>query len=141
MAKKKTEQEFDDQESIDYENVEPEAVEFEIPEDWQPISGEATELVTETITLPDERVSFALPYGVLVALIDQDHDEADTLQADQLGLINSIETIYSPAGLTELGKLVLDGFDQTAVRHKMLAAWRAAQNAAIDSDKTGFKRA
>jgi hypothetical protein len=72
------------------------------------------------------RVSLALPRGVLVALLDPSHSLADTEGAVRLGLLGAGGT------LSPMGQLVRGGFDETAVRHKMLAAWREAHNREVD---------
>jgi hypothetical protein len=156
MAKKRVEQENDEpieEQPVDYENVEPEAVDAPWDDPEPTVVDETTETVITkpggeavALTPPDERqyrVSFALPYGVLVALLDWHHSEADVERAYKLGLLeqNYEEHAADLTKLTELGALVLSGFDQTAVRHKMIAADRAANNAAVDADKTGFERA
>ena len=91
------------------------------------------------------RVSFLLPRRVLFALVDPSHSEADVVGATERGLmyLTGYEG-YSPydatAHLTGVGQLVLNGCDVIAIRHSMLAGYRAAQNKAVDNDKTGFKR-
>lgn len=84
---------------------------------------------------PDERryaVSFSLPYGVLVALLDPDHVDADVAGAKHFGL-------YDPSmvsvALTPIGQIVARSFDAIAVGHKMSAAFRAAHNAGLDRRK------
>lgn len=84
---------------------------------------------------PDEglyRVSFALPLGVLVAVLDATHELADTEGAVRLGLLGS------GGSLSTIGKLVAGGFDRTAVGHKMAAAWRIRHNGETDR-KNGLK--
>lgn len=145
MAKKRIVDETpEENEPVEYDNVEPEAVEDTYTFDAPPADGLAIvgnfdpgELVTKpggeavALTPEDERqyrVTFSVPYGVLVALLDVTHDDADWGRAIELGLIDN-------GVITKIGALVLGGFDKTAVGHKMAAAWRAAQNAKIDSDK------
>lgn len=96
----------------------------------------------DTTILNDERtyrVSFPLPYGVLVALIDAEHVDADLDSAIKYNLFKW-DNYDSKNKITDIGQLVLDGINQTAIRHKMLAGWRAQHNAEVDSDKTGFKK-
>src|SRR5712671_4021425 len=107
MAKKRIEQENDqndgpitdlpdDEQPIGYENVEPEAVEeeqaaaLEMPFTGGDYGEQGPIQLDIAAVQPDERtyrVSFALPYGVLVALIDPSHPEADVERAAELGLL------------------------------------------------------
>lgn len=142
MAKKRVEQPVDDeQEPVEYDDVEPEAVETDMSNTyWSDVAvlrseieqkpgGAAVSLDTPNDE-PTYRVSFALPYGVLVALLDSEHVDADVDRAIKYHLI------YGSEGeLTQMGKLVLAGFDQTAVRHKMLAAWREQHNRGVGGVK------
>ena len=57
---------------------------------------------------------FELPLSVLIALMDQTHPKADMAGAIWYGLIDLHTLDLSP-----IGKLVLSGVDQTAIRHKM----------------------
>ena len=163
MAKKRIENEpIEDNEpdDVQYESIEPEAVEDTYTFDEPPTDGLAIvgnfdpqELVAKpggpavVLDTDDDltRVSFLLPRRVLFALVDPSHSEADVVGATERGLmyLTGYEG-YSPydatAHLTELGQLVLGGCDVTAIRHSMLAGYRAAQNKAVDNDKTGFKR-
>lgn len=128
MAKKQTNPE--QEQSVGYENVEPEW--GEDPTTEAVITKPGGEAVA--LTPPTERsyrVSFVLPYGVLVALLDQDHDDADIEAAEELGLIDA-GPVFAQAPLTDLGKLVLDGFDKVAVGHKMAATWREQHNSGTD---------
>lgn len=161
MAKKRIEREpieDNEPEDVQYESVEPEAVEDTYTFDEPPTDGLAVvenfapqELITKpggpaVVLDTDEatmRVSFALPRRVLMALVDSKHPESDTKSAIDLHLLSWERPDLDPEdtrllGLTELGKLVLDGCDVIALRHKMLAGYRAAQNKAVDIDKTGF---
>lgn len=145
MAKKRVEQPADDeQEPVEYElaAAEQDAVEDYVPDLWSdaeikdgviqtPVGAEPLTFkpggATVSLDTPNDerayRVSFALPYGVLVALLDPEHKDADVDRAIEYHLI------YGSEGkLTQMGKLVLAGFDQTAVRHKMNAAWREQHN-------------
>lgn len=95
----------------------------------QPV-GEVVESAAKALIDPAEpkhAVHLALPRTVLFALLDYTHSEADVERAKALGLI-------SGSLVTPVGKLILDGLDQTTVRHKMLAGYRAAHNAAIDRE-------
>jgi len=148
MAKKRIEQSVDDeQESVEYSDVEPEVVEDTYTFDKPPSDGLAVvgnfdpqELITKpggaAVTLdtptdePTYRVTLALPYGVLVALLEPEHADADTERAIALAVLTS--HTYEP---TPIGQLVLAGFDQTAVRHKMLAAWRENHNRGVGGVK------
>ena len=127
-----------------YESVEPEVVEDEpvshtpsisdtyAVSDWVVEDVAPDDIITkpggEAVSLDkptDERqyrVSFMLPFDVLVALLDQTHDLADWQDA------TFKYHLLEDGTLTPIGQLVLDGFDQTAVRHKMNAAWRAKHN-------------
>jgi hypothetical protein len=71
-----------------------------------------------------QSVHIALPRSVLFALIDPAHPDANVPGAEYYGLLQQGE-------LTPIGALVLGGTDQTALRHKLVAAWRAATNAAL----------
>lgn len=127
MAKKKTE-------NVN-ETEETQSIEQEQPVD----ASEPTETVNENPFLPADYaptwtddpeaprhgVSFTLPRGVLVALLDPAHTIADIDGARHLGLIDE------SGNLTPIGEIARKSFDETAVRHKMLAAWRAQHNAGV----------
>lgn len=88
------------------------------------------EIVSVLDGLKDEahyRVSFSLPLSVLVAVLDLESPLANMKAAVECGLMESNGV------LTPVGRLVLGGFDETAVRHKMAAAWRIAHNAQVDT--------
>lgn len=89
----------------------------------------ALPIYTPILDAPLHAVSFALSRGVLVALLDSDHELADVAGATVLGLL-------SAEGLTNIGELVRAGIvDETAIRHKMATAWRNAHNAALGGKK------
>lgn len=113
---------------------EPQDEQFEEQPEVEQPSSEAV-VQSPVVDERQYRVSFSLPYGALVALLDLSHPDADSVGARRLGLE------LDNGVLTAIGRLVLDGIDQTAIRHKMLAGYRAAQNALVDGDKTGFKGA
>lgn len=145
MAKKRVEQPDDEQEPVEYDDVEPEVVEDEpIPmgamgmmdftlDDVITKPGGAAVSLDTPKDEPTYRVSFALPYGVLVALLDPSHADADVQGAFNFGLI--YDDIAQGNEMTPLGHLVLAGFDQTAVRHKMTAAWREHHNRGVGGVK------
>src|SRR5258708_7964375 len=88
----------------------------------QPINFDmpvAREDPTWTANADEQRygVSFSLPRGVLVALLDPAHEMADVAGAEHYGLVDAY-------GLTAIGELVAGSFDAVAVRHKMNAAAR-----------------
>lgn len=94
----------------------------------QPIAVDVLEpVVTYTPAAGDPLlpVRLELPQAVLFALIDAEHPDADLIGAAYYGLV-------ALDGLTPLGEKVLAGIDQTALRHKMNAAWRIEQNRRID---------
>lgn len=72
-----------------------------------------------------QSVAFRLPRTVLIALLDPTSDLGDRALAEALGLLWVGE-------LTVLGKLIIDGTDRAALRHKLATAWRTAHNAEID---------
>lgn len=89
----------------------------------------APEIVSVLDSLKDEahyRVSFSLPLSVLVAVLDPEHSLANVEAATALHLLDGGKQ-------TQIGELVAKSFDETAVRHKMNAAWRAAHNAQVDT--------
>ncbi len=155
MAKKRFEQPADDeQEPVEYENVEPEAVDvisaMEAINDaqvtrfekvWKPLIGASiTKPGGAAVSLDTDdrqyRVTFALPYGVLVALLDQEHPDADVDDAEEWGVLSRVlgTATYTP---TQFGTVLLIGnsFDKTAVRHKMNAAWREQHNRGVGGVK------
>jgi hypothetical protein len=81
-------------------------------------------IYTPTPDEPMQFVQMVLPRTVLFALIDPAHPDANVPGAEYYGLLQQGE-------LTPIGALVLGGTDQTALRHKLVAAWRAATNAAL----------
>jgi hypothetical protein len=139
MAKRKYQSE-----QPDYEDVEPvvdeqeSAVTDEVP-------AEGTDTVTDSTNwtiapladvpyapdpaAPRYAVSLTLPYGVLVAVLDSEHPDADVRGALYYGLIGAAGEV------TPMGEKVAAGFDRTAVGHKMATAYRNAHNAALDAKK------
>lgn len=85
--------------------------------------GRPRVLVDQHATL--QGASVILPRAVLIALLDPTHELADAETAEKLRLIEGGEP-------TPIGALIIAGTDQTALRHKMAAAWRASHNAALD---------
>lgn len=71
--------------------------------------------------MDEMRITIAVPKTALYALIDPDSTLADPGEAQRLGLLNKKRE------LTEIGKLVLDASDQTALRHKLIWAARGPQ--------------
>lgn len=65
-----------------------------------------------------QSTKFELPRTVLFALLEPEHPASDVERAGQFGLLKDGQ-------LTELGKMVLSGFDQTAVRQKLIALDKA----------------
>ncbi len=116
MAKKKTTDEQTAEETQTIEQQQPVAHEYPV---WTANADEQRYIV-----------SFSLPRGVLVALLDPAHEMADVAGAEHYGLLDR-ET----GDLTAIGVNVLAGFDTIAVRHKMNAAARIAHNAQVDNRK------
>lgn len=134
MAKKQTspapDEQPDDDAPIGYENVEPEWTED--PTTEAVITKPGGEAVALTPPAQREyRVSFTLPYGVLVALLDPKHPDADLPRAVELGLFKRAD-MYVGDHVTQIGFLVLAGFDKVAVGHKMAATWREQHNRGVD---------
>jgi hypothetical protein len=85
--------------------------------------GRPRVLVDQNATL--QGASVILPRAVLIALLDPTHELADAETAEKLRLIEGGEP-------TPIGALIIAGTDQTALRHKMAASWRAAHNSGLD---------
>lgn len=125
MAKKKVQSEPEEQPTI-------EAVRMWSPDTDEPIVVPYVDpLIVEGE--PMYRVSFSLPRAVLIALLEADNPLADVDRAYALNLL--YPSGFGTYALTPLGKLVIDGTDVTALRHKMAAAWRDAHNRDIDGVK------
>ncbi len=112
----------------EYDEVEPEVVEemasepeAVITKPGGPVAAPDVPFYTPDPNEPHMVVTFTLPRNVLVALLDAAHSLADGYGAEHYGLLADGE-------LTPIGEKVLNGFDQTAVRHRMLAAWREQHN-------------
>lgn len=160
MAKRKNNPDVSNEEPLDVEGdetlnlsdvIEPVPTNDEVSTDYvvgmDEAQPNADQAITEVVNLPTEdstvpatrlsaadqelqqrqyRVVFNLPLGVLAALMEPDHALADYGNAVNLDLIHDSE-------VTDIGKLVLAGIDQTAIRHKLLAGYRAALNAQVDN--------
>lgn len=79
------------------------------------------------------RVSLALPRSALVALLDRTNPLSDSVKAVALQLLDWDPDTNVKFHLSNIGLLVRHGFDETAVRHKMNAAYRNAVNANVDN--------
>lgn len=88
--------------------------------------GKPRQLVAQDT--PMQQCAVVLSRGVLIALLDPSHELADAETAEKLWLLDEGE-------VTPIGALVIAGTDQTALRAKMAAAWRNAQNAKFVSKK------